>query len=115
MQWFFQLFFQEVEGEIVEGKMVDAESQRFVQKRERLFRRITAQQNSLLEDHKIFNNNFQFKGKQMTEYLQEQMDQLAFYRVIIEEATQKDPERMRKELEMVTQAKHNERAANAMW
>jgi hypothetical protein len=51
----------------------------------------------------------------MTEYLQEQQDQLAFYRVIIEEATQKDPERMRKELELVTQAKADERTGNAMW
>lgn len=94
---------------------MDHEAQRFVQKRERLFRRIQAQQNSMLEDHKIFNGNFQFKGKPMQEYIQEQLDQLGQYRVLIEEATQKDPERMRKELDLIKQAKSTERAANAMW
>ena len=57
--------------------------------------------NSFLEQYKLFNNEFIFKGKPLKEYLQEQLEQVTWYKILLEEARRDRPDAMKAEEEMI--------------
>ena len=103
------IYDEEEFSRIINDKSIKKEDQIFVKERMRMFRRIQSQMSVFLEDYKLFENKFVFKGQSLSDYVEQQVEKVENAIKGMDKIKKENPELAAAEMKRIIVKKQRER------